>query len=185
MIVSAQPLGPQMLHEAQQSASLNNTCHRPHVTNTTVLVCWGSHTSFTAAAIAAAQALLIVVGNPAVLMHDKHWLALLLHCQAHGACVGQPMPDLSEAEAAAAAAAGGDSNTSGAAAGSSSNGNGSAFSASASSGLQQEMEQLGRLMASIAISNGVDDVAQQLLLQDALGFSGLVDEVGGGMARRE
>lgn len=149
----------------------------------------GSFTSFVAAAIAAiaaVQALLIVVGNPAVLMHDKHWLALLLHCQAHGACVGQPMPDLSEA-AAAAAGAGGDSNTPGAAAagGSSYSGNGGAFSTSASSGLQQEMVQLGRLMASIAIRNGVDDVAQQLLLQDTLGFSGLVDEVGGGMARRE
>jgi hypothetical protein len=29
------------------------------------------------------QALMIVIGNPAVLMHDKHWLALLLTAQAH------------------------------------------------------------------------------------------------------
>lgn len=74
---------------------------------------------------------MIVVGNPAVLMNDKHWLALLLLCKQHGACTGQPMPDLSEAAAAGAA---------GAQAGSSGSG---------SSNLQLEVVQLEKLMASI------------------------------------
>lgn len=142
----------------------------------------------------ALQALMIVIGNPAVLMHNKHWLALLLTAQAHGACVGQPMPDLSEAaaatdEAARAGAQHGHGHTAGTPAGggsSSSNGYAASTRDPVSGGLQQQIVQLERLMASIQLSRAVDDAAaQHLLLQETLGFSAVVDEVGGGMVRRD
>jgi hypothetical protein len=131
---------------------------------------------------------MIVVGNPAVLMNDKHWLALLLTCQQHGACTGQPMPDLSEAAAAAAAAGGqgqGGASSSSAAAGRGRAG-AQAGSSGSSSNLQMQGVQLEKLVASITLSQAADEVAmQQLLLQEALGLSGLVDEAGGGMVRHE
>lgn len=140
---------------------------------------------------------MIVIGNPAVLMNDKHWLALLMTCQQHGACVGQPMPDLSGAAAVAAAAAAGagGGQHSGAAQGHAANGAGGAASSSSGhdlirSNLQQQIVQLEKLMASIALSQAMDEVAaQQLLLGfgegQPLGFSGLVDEASGGMVRHE
>jgi hypothetical protein len=143
---------------------------------------------------------MIVIGNPAVLMNDKHWLALLMNCQQHGACVGQPMPDLSAAADAAAAAAGGG----GGGGGSQQQHAGSSFgqgraannAAGSSSGrgavssrLDQQIVQLEKLMTSIKLSQAVDEVAQQQLLllegQQLLEFSGLVDEAGGGMVRHE
>lgn len=122
----------------------------------------------------ACQALMIVIGNPAVLMHDKHWLALLMTCQQHGACVGQPMPDLSGAADAAAAAAGaGGAQHGGASRGRAANGAGGGAASSSSgrdlisSNLPQQIVQLEKLMASIALSQAVDEVAAQQLL---LGF---------------
>jgi hypothetical protein len=137
---------------------------------------------------------MIVVGNPAVLMNDKHWLSLLLTCQQHCTCTGQPMPDMSEA---AATAAGGSQGRAGAAGSSAAAGiaGAAAVAQAGSSGagrqqrrsnLQLQVVQLEKLLASIAISQAVDEVAeQQLLLQETLGFSGLVDEAEGGMVRHE
>jgi hypothetical protein len=146
---------------------------------------------------------MIVIGNPAVLMTDPHWLALLMSCRNAGSVTGQPMPDLSDAAAAAAsgthAGAQGTSSTSHTASNSSSSYHqsgvytapgGAASSSSGrdgiSSSMQQQIVQLEKLMASISLSKAVEEVAAQtLLLEGPLGFSGLVDEVGGGMVRHD
>lgn len=39
--------------------------------------------------ITRAQALLIVVGNPHILRHDKHWYQLLKYCKDNSALVGE------------------------------------------------------------------------------------------------
>lgn len=39
-----------------------------------------------------AKALLIVVGNPKILRHDKHWHQLLMYCDANGAYRGIKFP---------------------------------------------------------------------------------------------
>lgn len=144
---------------------------------------------------------MIVIGNPAVLMKDKHWLALLMSCRNAGSVTGQPMPDLSDAASSGAqAGANGASSTGYTAsnssssyhqsgvytgaggAGGSSSGRGDAISSS----MQQQVVQLEKLMASISLSKAVEEVAAQtLMLEGPLGFSGLVDEVGGGMVRHE
>lgn len=51
-------------------------------------------------AVTRAQALLIVVGNPLLLGHDKCWGALLRHCVRRGGYDGPPLPEelLSEEE---------------------------------------------------------------------------------------
>jgi hypothetical protein len=52
--------------------------------------------------------------------------------------------------------------------------------------MQQQIVQLEKLMASISLSKAVEEVAAQtLMLEGPLGFSGLVDEVGGGMVRHD
>ena len=43
-------------------------------------------------AVTRAQALLIVVGNPKVLLVDENWSALIRHCERHGAYRGEPLP---------------------------------------------------------------------------------------------
>ena len=143
---------------------------------------------------------MVVIGNPAVLMHDKHWLALLLMCQANRAVLGQPMPDLSAAAAGASAGANGYTNTAGSSQpggagagssnGSSSNGAYDSYGNSVrrddvSSSLQQQIVQLERLMASITLDKAVQEVAEQQLMLEALGLSGLVDEAGAGMVRHD
>lgn len=40
----------------------------------------------------ALQALVVVVGNPAVLAIDPNWAAMLAYMKQHNACVGCPMP---------------------------------------------------------------------------------------------
>jgi hypothetical protein len=146
---------------------------------------------------------MIVIGNPAVLMKDKHWLALLMSCRNAGSVTGQPMPDLSDAAEAAASGtqpgANGASSTGYTASNSSSSyhqggvytGAGGASASSSgrdaiSSSMQQQIVQLEKLMASISLSKAVEEVAAQtLMLEGPLEFSGLVDEVGGGMVRHE
>jgi len=44
-------------------------------------------------AVTRAKALLVVVGNPAILGRDPHWAALLAHCVKHGAYKGCQLPD--------------------------------------------------------------------------------------------
>ena len=39
-----------------------------------------------------AQALLIIIGSPALLCTDEHWNALLRHCEQHSSCVGVALP---------------------------------------------------------------------------------------------
>jgi hypothetical protein len=137
------------------------------------------HCSYIARVKPIYQALMIVIGNPAVLMNDKHWLALLMSCSNHGAVTGQPMPDLSGAADAAASGGLAGAGVAGYAASSSTRD-------PTRSSLQQQIEQLEKLMTSITLSQAVDEVAaQQLLLEGPLGFSGLVDEAGGGMVRHE
>uniref|UniRef100_A0A383WFR0 RNA helicase n=1 Tax=Tetradesmus obliquus TaxID=3088 RepID=A0A383WFR0_TETOB len=119
-------------------------------------------------AVTRAQALLIVVGNPAILMQDPNWLALLLSCQQRGATAGQPMPDLNDAAARASYGAANGAND-----GSSSSSNGGVV------GL------LERLMSSLTLGDagaagGV--AAAEFGLQD---LSGLVGEAGAGMVRHE
>ena len=46
--------------------------------------------------VAGAMALLVVVGNPAILAVDAHWRSLLRHAIATGAYVGVPPPELPE-----------------------------------------------------------------------------------------
>jgi hypothetical protein len=103
------------------------------------------------------QALLIVVGNPHILMQDPNWLALLLSCQQRGAVVGN-MPDLHEAAAEASNSSGGSSGG--------------------------EAGMLERLMSSLTLGDagGAAGDAAGAGLQD---FSGLVAEAGAGMVRYE
>ncbi|XP_042656086.1 helicase MOV-10 [Tyto alba] len=49
-------------------------------------------------AITRAKALLIVVGNPAVLSKDHHWQRFLRYCRDEGGCTGYPYEDESPAE---------------------------------------------------------------------------------------
>jgi superfamily I DNA and/or RNA helicase len=49
-------------------------------------------------AISRAKALLIVVGNPKVLMQDPYWEALIKYCEANNSCVGE-QPSSAEEEA--------------------------------------------------------------------------------------
>ena len=41
-----------------------------------------------------AKSLMIIVGDPTILMHDPHWLALLHYVRDNNACRGLPMPGL-------------------------------------------------------------------------------------------
>ena len=41
-----------------------------------------------------AKSLMIVIGDPNVLMHDPNWLALLHYVRDNNGCAGSPMPDL-------------------------------------------------------------------------------------------
>jgi len=43
--------------------------------------------------ITRAQCLLVVIGNPEVLKHDKHWLKILCHCRDHHSCAGEDWTD--------------------------------------------------------------------------------------------
>eukprot|EP00878_Enallax_costatus_P003269 GHUV01003472.1.p1 GENE.GHUV01003472.1~~GHUV01003472.1.p1 ORF type:complete len:563 (+),score=190.19 GHUV01003472.1:2226-3914(+) len=106
-------------------------------------------------AITRAQALMIIIGNPAVLMHDPHWRQLLRTCQRNRSTTGQAMPDLStEAEA-----------------------NGS------SSSMQQQMHELERMMASMVLQQAAEQVAAGTAA--AAEFSAWVQEGGGAMARHD
>lgn len=97
------------------------------------------------------QALLIVVGNPAVLMHDPNWRAFMQQCQLHGAVAGQPMPDLHLMSGSSTAAG-----------------------SSSSSGMQ-EMSELERLMASLSLGRAAEAAAGD---NELFGFSGLVGQHG-------
>jgi hypothetical protein len=44
-------------------------------------------------AVTRAKALLVIVGNPAILGRDRHWAAMLAHCVRHGAYRGCALPD--------------------------------------------------------------------------------------------
>ncbi|WIA14327.1 hypothetical protein OEZ85_002857 [Tetradesmus obliquus] len=116
-------------------------------------------------AVTRAQALLIVVGNPAILMQDPNWLALLLSCQQGGATAGQAMPDLSDAAASAGYSAA----------------NGANGSSSSSGGV---VGLLKRLMSSMTLvdAGAAGGAAAEFGLQD---LSGLVGEAGAGMVRHE
>ena len=41
-----------------------------------------------------AKSLMVIVGDPSILMHDPHWLALLHYVRDNNGCVGSPMPQL-------------------------------------------------------------------------------------------
>ena len=43
-------------------------------------------------AVTRAQALLIIVGNPRILVKDRNWREMLLFCRQRNACVGLPVP---------------------------------------------------------------------------------------------
>lgn len=79
--------------------------------------------------LALLQALMIVVGNPAVLMHDPHWRELLRTCQRSGSTVGQAMPDLSADEDGI------------------------------SCDIQQQVHELERMMASMVLHQAAEQVA--------------------------
>jgi hypothetical protein len=151
-----------MLHRSQQLQP-QSTCNLTHACQA------GPLQLFTLLSL---QALLIVVGNPSILMQDPNWLALMLSCQQRGAIAGQAMPDLRTAAAEASSASGGYGNY---------------YSSSGST--DDAASQLEHLMASLSIGDRQGGTAAAdaadlglLGLQD---FSGLVGEVGAGMVRHE
>lgn len=130
-------------------------------------------------AITRAKALLVVIGNPAVLGRDPCWGALLRYAQDRGCCAGQPMPNLDELQHLAPAVA--------------------AAAAAAGPATQQQQQQPGgdseqnevalleQLFSSMVLVNSVAAVTalqqQQLQLLEDLGVSGLVAEGAGAMVR--
>lgn len=53
-------------------------------------------------AITRAKALVIVIGNPEVLVQDPHWGSLLRYCVEHQGYVGVPLPPLDQSNTEAA-----------------------------------------------------------------------------------
>lgn len=101
------------------------------------------------------QALMIVIGNPAVLAHDPHWRELLRTCQRNRATTGQSMPDLSTEE----------------------------DSGGPSSSMQQQMHELERMMASMVLQQAAEQVAAATAT--AAEISAWAGEGGGAMHRHE
>jgi hypothetical protein len=133
------------------------------------------------------QALMIIIGNPAVLVNDLYWTALMKYCQENHAVVGCPLPDLAAATAAQQAAT-----------------DNSHHDGSTNHVHQQQVDELERLLTKVSLAESSTRPAQQqqqqhgragspmqeaLLTGDAhhwdggVHFSGLVEEAGGGMVR--
>lgn len=132
------------------------------------------------------QALMIIIGNPAVLVNDLYWTALMKYCQENHAVVGCPLPDLAAATAAQQAAI-----------------DNSRHDGSTNHVHQQQVDELERLLTKVSLAESSTRPAQQQQqhgragspMQEALltgdthhwdggmNFSGLVEEAGGGMVR--
>lgn len=140
------------------------------------------------------QALLIIVGNPAVLRCDPNWLQLLRLAQDNGCTKGSPMPDMSESATAAAATAlqtglGSRSSSRAAGAGFSNGDAAHTQEQGVTAGISELIQQINALVMA-GPGGGMPVVQQQeqqqqlLLPGDDLGFaSALVQEAGGGMVR--